>query len=405
MRILKFILAFIVTGLLLFALVIGLNWKSFEIFMNNREAFEEGSEWVPKTQSLRGLTEYIDENPQKVSIASIVSEYPDSTLYFKEKTPRTLGSLSNIFLLTAFAIEIEAGRFQPAKLISADEIEQHQLPQIDQSLHSDGLRFAEDQGWITDDQIPLNRALELLAHFNDPVLADYLWWKLQPFNWTEFRNRFDLNQTDMPLPFSGIYIFLSSHSMEAEISELISEREKISAEVYHDEIIRLSEQYLTNTAFRDEIYGKFKDDRTGRSFMEERDALNLFPQGTAYELAHFLQTVWNRENISDSAAKRVFDWLRSPYKERSEISRDFTDYGALFDNRIGLLNGLDYGTLVYTGDTKFQAVIFDELPVGFWFHMSGNHMHQDFQQRLIYDPALIDLMIDVAEKHSIPDFN
>ncbi|MGA1464646.1 MAG: hypothetical protein ACO363_02765 [Balneolaceae bacterium] len=57
---------------------------------------------------------------------------------------------------------------------------------------------------------------------------------------------------------------------------------------------------------------------------------------------------------------------------------------------MGLLNGIDIGTSKYTGNTTVQAVFFDRLEIAFWFHMSSNHMHQDFQQRMMYDPAMID---------------
>ena len=81
---------------------------------------------------------------------------------------------------------------------------------------------------------------------------------------------------------------------------------------------------------------------------------------------------------------------------QSGISRHFTDYGAIYDNRMGLLTGIDFGTSGYTGDTTVQAVFFDRIQIAFWFHMSSNHMHQDFQQRLIFDPAMIDQMKKVA---------
>jgi hypothetical protein len=92
--------------------------------------------------------------------------------------------------------------------------------------------------------------------------------------------------------------------------------------------------------------------------------------------------------------------MRWPINQQSEIERDFTDYGAIYDNRMGLLNGVDFGTSAYTGDTTVQAIFFDRLPIAFWFHMSSNHMHQDFQQRLIFDPALIDQMKRVAQNNS-----
>ena len=78
------------------------------------------------------------------------------------------------------------------------------------------------------------------------------------------------------------------------------------------------------------------------------------------------------------------DW---PY-ERQSLNSDFNFYGAIYDNRLGLLNGLDYGASTYTQEPFGQALFFDSLQVAFWFHMSSNLMHQDYQQRLMWDPAL-----------------
>jgi hypothetical protein len=396
MRILKFISVFVGTALVLGVFVIGLNWTAFNTFLENREAFMEGSDWVPKTESLRGLTEYIEQNPQNVSVASIVLEHPDSTIFYEADTPRTMGSLSNLFLMTAYAIEIDSGDLNPNELISVIDIDKYVLPQIDNSVHADAITFAEENGWIQNGEISVQNAFTLLSHFNDPALSDYLWWKLEPYNWDGFMEQFGLESTDTPLPFSGIYLAISESVSNQSIDELISDWDERSKSEFRDDVIQKSNEFATDSVKREELTKVFENDRLGRSFMEERDAMELFPKATARDLTLFLKQIYTQENISSRASERILNWLRSPYSDRSEIQRDFTDYGALFDNRMGLLNGVDFGTLVYTGETKFQAIIFDKLPIGFWFHMSGNHMHQDFQQRLIYDPALIDLMEQVT---------
>jgi hypothetical protein len=126
--------------------------------------------------------------------------------------------------------------------------------------------------------------------------------------------------------------------------------------------------------------------------MQERDALALFPKTTASEMTQLLEKLVNDELISAGVSRRVKDWMRWPIDRQSGFTRDFTDYGAIYDDRMGLLTGIDFGTSKYTGDTTVQAVFFDRIQIAFWFHMSSNHMHQDFQQRLIFDPAMIEQM-------------
>lgn len=397
MRLLKFISVFVATALFLVLFIIGLNWDAFNTFLDNREAFMEGTDWVPKTQSLRGLTEFIDENPHRVSVASIVLDHPDSTIYFEADTPRTMGTLSNLLLLTAYAIEIENDAIDPDTLLDLTEINSYILPQVDNSVHSEAFHYAGRNGWINDNQIGLNHALRVLARYNDLALADHLWWELDPSVWGDLKDQLNLEFTEMPLPYSGLYTAIAPDLNNATLEEIIENRQNETRSEWREHVIRLSEKYVSDEIWRDTVRKHFEDNRLGISFMQERDALTLFPKTTAREVVHLLMKLWNRDELPPRVSDRVFDWLRTPYTNRPEIERDFTDYGGMFDSRMGLLNGVDFGTLVYTGDTKFQAVFFDQLPIGFWFHMSGNHMHQDFQQRLIYDPALAERMKNIAD--------
>jgi hypothetical protein len=71
--------------------------------------------------------------------------------------------------------------------------------------------------------------------------------------------------------------------------------------------------------------------------------------------------------------------------------RIFNQYAGVFDNRIGLQNGVDWGVNL-EGEERIQAVFFDELPVGFWFHLSSDLILQDVQQRMIWDKELHQLL-------------
>ena len=66
---------------------------------------------------------------------------------------------------------------------------------------------------------------------------------------------------------------------------------------------------------------------------------------------------------------------------------------------MGMLSGIDFGTSAYDAHTSVQAVFFDQLPVAFWLHLSANHMQEDYQQRLIWDPALFETTIQQIELH------
>lgn len=112
-------------------------------------------------------------------------------------------------------------------------------------------------------------------------------------------------------------------------------------------------------------------------FRAERRLYDGFPKGTPRGLLAGL----------DAASPRVLAWLGWPM-ENAAIRKDMTDYRALYESRMSILSGVSVGTSVYTGVRVRQVVMMTDIPTGLWFHFSANFMNQDFQQRLVYDPAL-----------------
>ncbi len=115
----------------------------------------------------------------------------------------------------------------------------------------------------------------------------------------------------------------------------------------------------------------------GLSFNDERALYDTFPKGEPAALLDVLK----------NASPRVLEWLSWPM-ENASILRDMTQFSALYESRMSILNGVSIGTSRYTGSQYIQVVMLTDIPAGLWFHLSANFMNQDFQQRLVYDPAM-----------------
>ena len=397
MRLLKFFGVFLATAILIFGFVLGWNWKSFNIFIENREALSEGSEWIPKSNSLRGLSEYMAENPSHASIASIVLQNPDSSIFFEEHQRRVMGTTANFFIVLGYSIEIVNGNLTGEELLDIEKIGRFRMAGIEESLHRETFRAARQRGWLTDGNITLNNALKLLTEYNDFALADYLWWEKGPAYWDLLPETLNLAETDMPLPYSGLYLAISPGIQHVSYREIEEKWLHSDPGEWRSHVINTSSAFLNDMPKRAEMDRYLNRNRLGNTFKEERDGLNLFPKTTALEMVTLLAKLIEGELVSEGVSRLVLDYMRWPLMAQQGTQRDFTDYGALYDNRMGLMNGIDFGTSAYTGDTTVQALFLDNLPIGFWFHASGGHMHQDFMQRLIYDPALIQQMKRVIE--------
>jgi hypothetical protein len=391
LRIIKFASAFLGVAAFIFVLVFGLNRSSFETLFDNREGLAEGSEWVEKTYSLKGLTGYIGEHPGMVSIASVALEDPGSAIMYQEDTPRTMGTLSNLFLFIAYADAFERGYAIPDERLDWEEISRFQLPGIGENNHRNTYRTGRSSGLIErDGTLSLGNALQLLAKNSSLALSDYLLSRLDSGRLDDLFDRLSLEHTDKPVPFSGLLIITAPSIQGMSPPELLQHWKDEGRHGFEEAAYSATERFL-NGEDRKMWSEVLKNKRLGLNFMEERDLLALYPATTATELVSVMQKIVEGELLSAAVSERVLDWIRYPMEEQA-IRRNFSEYGALYDNRIGLLNGVDFGVSQYTGHTTVQAVLFDRMHISVWFHMSSNHMHQDFQQRLIWDPALIDAM-------------
>lgn len=399
MRLLKFISVFLGTTVIVFGLVLGLNWNTFMIFIDNRASLTEGSEWIFKTHSLRGLSEYIGENPDRNSFSRIITGDHVAEVHFMENERRTLGSLSNLLLFFAYSKQYQSGDFSGEETLLWDDINRHQLPGIGESAHRESFRQANRRGWIVDGVIELNNALLLLSEFNSEALADYLWWLIDPDIWETLPVKLNLTKTDMPLPFSGLHLTLSPAVQFMEIDSLLSHYESILNDEWRQLVTETAEKYVVDESFRlhaSEVMGK---DGTGLTFMQQRDLLRKFPKGTSRELASLLSDLLSDQIPFQYSRDHLLQWLQWPVRGSSLLGRDIKDSGALYDSRIGLLAGINFGTSLYTEEQSVQVLLMDNLPVGFWFHASGGHMHQDLLQRLIYDPAMMEQMEFITRLH------
>lgn len=360
----------------------------------------EGEEWVTKTGSLKGLSEFIGETPEHSSVASIVVNQPDSAIYLQENTPRVMGTTANFFILVAYAKEFDSGKMNPDEPVEWTKVTEYLLPEVENSIHNEAFDIAKEREWIKDGTITLDHALALLAQYSDLALADYLWWELPQNTWPELKDTLQLTSTGMPLPYNGLYQAISPGLAQKENSEIIDTWKNKGPEQWRNHVIDLSQSYMKDAEFRENVRSFMDDDRLGNTFMEERDAMVLFPKTTAKEITNLLQKMVQDSLINPNISQTVKNYLDWPMDHQSKIEQDFTTYGAIYDNRMGLINGIDFGTSAYTGDTTVQALYMDQLPIGFWFHASASQMHQDFLQRLIFDPAMINQMNKVVEKQN-----
>ncbi|MEP1304507.1 MAG: hypothetical protein ABJK11_14615 [Balneola sp.] len=383
-RALKFFLVFVAATIVI-VLAAGIpNYSAFKTLFSNTDGMREGYEYVEKTFSLKGLTEFIGEHPEYMSVVSFNIDQPDSGIYYGAEIPRAQGAMSNLFLLIEYERQVQANEIDPDEEVDIQDIQRFFLPQISENAYNSSIELLEARS--EDGKLTLDEAVAVMIESNGLAIADYVWFKLGEENIINLMNSLELETTEAPLPFSGLYL-----SIQPTISDT-------SVSVSYYDIVELATKFNTDDTFNSETKELFENERLNLSFIQEKDALADFPQTTAMEMAKLMASLQKEELISVEVSQGVKEKMKWVFGGEA-IKRSFSNYGAIYDNRMGMLSGIDFGTSIYDGHTSAQAVFFDQLPVAFFIHLSANHMQEDYQQRLIWDPALYETTVIEIERN------
>ncbi|MEX1011082.1 MAG: serine hydrolase [Balneolaceae bacterium] len=385
------------TAIFIFLLVFGLNRDLYITILENREGLAEGSEWIEPTSSIHGLAQYISEYPDRTSVLQLPVNGNGPTIAWSPYERRPMGMTSKIVLLLYWADAFTTGAVDPEERVEWEEIRPYQIPHIGEHRFLEVEQFARSRGWLeSNGQIVMGDLLRLLARSNSYGLFDYLWFRAGRENLEITLERTGMKETDLPLPFSGLYLAMAA-SFQGERSDTNLQRWTGDRSGFVEEVIQLASGMRVEPR-RSELSLKLNRDRLGLDFSEERDMLALFPATTPSSMAWMLRKLYLNELLGSETDSLVLEWMSWPLEEEA-INRNFDEYGAIYDSRIGLLGGIDFGLAAGSREPVVQVVYFDQVHIAVWFHLSGSHMHQNFQQRLMHDPELATTFNRLTHRH------
>lgn len=384
-RIAKFIGAFLMVAITLFGGIYWLNKSAVDAVLRND--LSEGSEFVPLTYSLKGLVEYLATDPGSYSLVSVRSDKPDSSVYFNSDTRRSLGNLAHLMLIASYVDAVHSGKLDSTTLVDISLLEQFRVPNFEPN------RFRNDLGDLQDiDQPTINDLVYLLVENNNTVFADYLYHILGAQRVAAIPARFGLGNVEAPLPWAGIVTAWDPRVQERPFEMLRGEYEAECDNCYHAKVAEFGQRYLSDAAWRDTVAARVSrgDDIL---FVEEKIRNRFTTRAVPEEYAIFFKNLIEGDLLSPAAKEHAVRILSWPMKN-SKTSREFEQYMAIYDSRMGYLAGVDYGIIAGETQAVQQVFIMENIPVGLFMHLSSNLMTQDFQQRLIWDPSLTKAVFD-----------
>lgn len=406
MRLFKFLATFLIVIGIVYLFVFGLNWKVFSTVFENQEALAEGSEWVEKTYSLSGLTEFVAANPEYVSVVMLPVDatpfdkatkdaeihqvsYTTSTpevlsqpILFEENTLRSYGGIGHIFLLLAYADAVANGDLSPDYSVPISEIERFFIPGIEPNRHKEAFALLDRLELINDGNTSIDHVVKLAIQRNHQPSADWLYHFFGIETISDLVKKHLGDDAEVPVTWSSLHIAANLSEFEPAQDYKNVDRTSVISRAN-----RVFDELSQSTISAASLIRNDKKRKFAYTFREERFVYAHMPKVNPLNLAKAFEGMMKAERVSREESEILKRHLGWPM-ENDKVRRDFTGYAALFDSRISISSGLSIGTSVYTGESYVTAIFFDLLPIGFWMHLSSNLINQDFQMRLAYDPAL-----------------
>lgn len=382
MKAFKTLLIFFAVTAAILGMVVGLNWTAFKVVFSDPEAFSEGSEWIEKTYSLAGLVEFLEAAPQHVSVVSLNLTEPDDSILYNEREPRVMGAVSNLFLLMEFERQYRAGELDPDARIFTEELDAFVVPSWYESGHRNAMRSVPaDNGTIA-----LRDVRYLVSRSYSQAASDWLFFYLGETAVNALIDSVGQGRIEPWIPGSGLQIAVIMREQGKSVQEEVARLRAMAPNERFDVAAAFSRQYINDSDFAAQVRSRAGHIRN-RLLADERAIHGLWSRAEPLALTEVLADVLEGRFGGEASAARILEPFGWAFND-PVVRQHATEYGALFGSRLSYQTGLDFGTSAYTGHRFAQVMLFDDLPVAFFLHMSSNHMNQDLQRRLIYDPEL-----------------
>ncbi len=378
--------------LLLSIVLIVLNWGTFSLMFSNMLALGEGANIAEEMQTPDDLLSFVAERPEHASLVVFDVGEEEEGIFFGADEERPIMNVYRLLLLAAYGAAVEAGEIDPDERLALDELRRFHLEARGQGGHRAAVERLRDEGLIEDDSLSIASAVRGAVQFNDEAAADWLLLRLGEQKVDELREAMGWSKVASPLPSSGQVLSWSHPKMEERPGERVESLRGMDRETYRSEVFALTEQFIEEGSFREEVLSVIRDRGTEISLRDQRNlAIATQTRGTAREYASFLADALQGQLVSDSVSRFIHASLDR------QVGAD-TLARPMPVERIGAISGSFPGVVSFAGYARRpdplpdRVVVFfmEEVPIAVFYHLMQTGMDRALQVRLLSDDAYVE---------------
>ncbi len=186
---------------------------------------------------------YIQANAEEVGVLCYSSDGVEPVIEHNADQPFVLASTAKIIILAEFARQTAEGMIDPQEEVPLEDVNRYWVP------GSDG---GAQQMWIETldgaETVTLMQVANAMIQFSSNAAPDYLLARLGDEGFPELYARLGLENTDLPIYYTGLLLALSNHEIGLPTPDEIAALDEETFQAEHD---RLLELFLNDAQWRE----------------------------------------------------------------------------------------------------------------------------------------------------------
>ena len=336
------------------------------------------------------------DHPQTVGLAAYRVGQQAEGVFLNADIPMPLASVVKIIHLVAYAEAVAAGQLNPLSAVSLAELENYYLPRSDLGAHQRAVAELAENGRTFADppQIVLDEVPWLMIRHSSNAATDYLHRLLGQAVIEQTAISLGLTSQTAPCPFLGQFLAMSNHVRTANNDLLALEAYLADPLLYGQEVILLTDAFVTNEQFRADEIAWLADQRPSSSSTQEFFTAHLNAQGSARDYAALMARLAQNglsNGESSFIARRFLEWPM-----HFEVNQEqFYNLGYKNGRLPGSLTTVYYAYPVGEATPIVIALFYRNLPNALYRNWRNSLPHDELARWLLSDPAALPALREV----------
>jgi hypothetical protein len=367
------------------------NWDTFSLMVDNLTVMNEKAEQAEALRYPHDVLDYLAAHPDKASLVAFDVGASKDGIFYRADTARALTEVPQLLLMAEYIRQMNAGRISPNRSVLLDSIDVYALPGSGRKKHRRVRRQLIETGRVgPDSTVALRTVARSAFREDDPAAADWLMVHLGPSALRQAPARFDLHDSEPPLPNSGVQLLWTNHTQTTSAQTRIDSLSSLAPSALASRAHAQMERLRRDSSFRRAERQRLSQHGSDLSLREQRTlARHTAPRGTAADYADLLARIAQDSLVNATIADSMQHFLERSFA-RDSVALSIRTVGSIGGATPGLISLAGYAERAGDAPPRVVVLLLERLPMAVFYHLLQTGLDKGFHLQLLGDDAFFE---------------